>query len=91
MNDEDKLRPIGRSILEQCANMFGENENSITGDQCFVCYHPANEFSAVSEITTYTKDMEPIFGYSEDDGGTVFIGDYCTEYQIKKLQSELNL
>ena len=89
MTNEARLKPLGRRILDHCAKLFGDKTNCITREKCVVYYFPPNKHTTASEITVYTKNLEPIFAYSDDDDGTVFTTEYCTPYRIRLVKAEL--
>ena len=87
---EDYLRPLGERIMNLCVKQFGTSEGVLKGVKLVVNYSPPNRYKDVRELTVYRNHRE-IFAFSEDDDGTVFIGDYCTVGSINSLRKEFNI
>lgn len=88
MTTEARLKPLGRRILDHCTKLFGDKTNCLTRNKFVVYYFPPNKHTSATEITVYTKNLEPIFAYSDDDNGTVFTTEYCTAPRIRTVKAE---
>ena len=74
--------------MKYCADSFGNKEGMLKGKKYRVYYRPQSKHNDFAELTCYTNDQEPIFAFTEDDGGTVMFGDHFSVDAAYALETD---